>query len=103
MRRPADGHGLPESRPIIFRQSLDLDRRQPRGDGSHAPVDIVAALACGIHLELQGNVFLSLLGQNRGLDRTARAGPMTRGAGRDVAAGIAKLGGSHRLNGKTLW
>src|SRR5262245_1035734 len=80
---------LSEPRPIISRQSIDLGRRELRGDCPHAPVHVVASLARGIHLQLQHYVFLSLLGENGRLDRAARAGPMARGAGRDIAVRIA--------------
>ena len=52
---------LSEAGAIVGGQSIDLGRRQPRGDRSHAPVDIVAAITGGIHLELRDEVVPPLL------------------------------------------
>src|ERR1043165_5568937 len=62
---------LLEASPVIGSQSIDLRLGQFRGDDPHSPIDIVAALARGIHLQLQSNVFLHLLSKNWRLDRTA--------------------------------
>src|SRR5277367_4166441 len=80
---------------IVGRQSVNLGRRKLRGDRSHAPIDIVTAITRGIHLQLQGEVIPSLLGENGSLDRAARARPVARSAGRDVAAGVAEFDQVH--------
>src|SRR5262249_57634403 len=82
---------LPEAVSIVGCQTIDLGRREPRGDRSHSPIDVIAAVTGGIHLQLQDEVIPTLLGQNGGLDGAAGAGPVARRAGWDVAAGIAPL------------
>ena len=77
---------LLKSGPVIGSQAINLRLRQFRGDNSHSSIDIIAPLARGIHLQLQDNVLLHLLGKNGRFDRTARARPMTRRARRNVAA-----------------
>src|SRR5262245_33585537 len=99
-RAPAPERRSPEARlaeagGIISRQAVDLGRREPFGDRPHAGVDVVAALAGGIGLQLHDHVVISLLVQDRRLDRTAGARTVARRARRDVAVGIAELDELH--------
>src|SRR5262245_63492856 len=76
---------------VVSGQAVDLGRRELRRDRAHARVYVVAPLTRRVSLELQGEIILSLLVQDRRLDRTAGARAVTGRAGRDIAIGIAQL------------
>src|SRR5262249_60143401 len=82
---------LSETRSIIHPQPIDLGRREFCGDCSHAPVNVVAAMTCGIFLQLQDNVVFPLLGKNGRIDRPTRARPVARREGREIAAALAAV------------
>src|SRR5262245_55762217 len=67
---------LSETRSIIHPQPIDLGRRERCGGCSHAPINVVAAMACGMVLQVQDHALCPFLGKNGRLDRTTGARPM---------------------------
>src|SRR6516225_6759325 len=82
---------LSQSGPVICSQAVDLAIGQFCGDGTHSSINVIAPLPRRKHFKLRGKVFLSLLGEDRGIDRPASAMPMAGGAWRNVPVRITEF------------